>query len=96
MGILSYCISNFSSLFSYGLSRSGSDWCHARIRKVATGEDFPEKLEWLKFTTLLFTHDNKGLFYQRYPQPEGVNDAGTETGLNRNAMVCEQPKFCLQ
>ena len=28
----------------------------ARIRKVATGEDYPEKLEWLKFTSLSFSH----------------------------------------
>ena len=34
-----------------------------------------------------FTHDNKGLFYQRFPEPVGVDDAGTETGLNGNSKV---------
>jgi len=55
---------------------------------VETGEDYPETLKWLKFTNLTFTHDNKGFFYQRYPEP-GIDakDAGTETGVNENAMV---------
>jgi prolyl oligopeptidase len=74
-------------LYAYALSQSGSDWCYARIRNVATGEDYPEKIEWLKFTSLNFTYDNKGLFYRRFPEPIGVNDAGTETGINGNAMV---------
>jgi prolyl oligopeptidase len=75
------------SLYSYGLSQSGSDWCYARCRRVATGEEYPETLRWLKFTRLNFTHDNKGGFYQRFPEPVGVDDAGTETGINSNAMV---------
>jgi prolyl oligopeptidase len=75
------------TLYAYALSQSGSDWCHAKIRKVETGEDYPEKIEWLKFTGLNFTHDNKGFFYQRLPEPVGVKDAGTETGANRDAMV---------
>jgi hypothetical protein len=41
----------------------------------------------MKFSTLYFTPDNKGLFYQRYPEPVGVKDAGTETGLNGNPMA---------
>jgi len=74
-------------LFAYALSQSGSDWCKAKIRKVETGEDYPETLEWLKFTGLIFTHDNKGLFYSRYPEPVGTEDEGTETEVNRNHMV---------
>lgn len=77
----------FSSLFAYALSQSGSDWCHARIRNVATGEDYPDKIRWIKFSSLNITPDNKGLFYQRFPEPVGVKDAGTETGINGNAMA---------
>ena len=78
------------SLYVYALSQSGSDWCYARIRKVATGEDYPETINWLKFSSLSFTHDNKGLFYQRFPEPVGISDAGTEIGLNGNAKVRQQ------
>jgi len=58
---------------------------------VATGEDYPDKLQWIKFSALNFTPDNKGLFYQRFPEPVGVKDAGTETGINGNAMVRQHP-----
>jgi prolyl oligopeptidase len=81
-----------SPLYAYALSQSGSDWYHAKIRQVATREDYPEKIEWLKFTDLSFTHDNQGFFYQRFPEPLGVKDAGAETGANRDAMVKQIPK----
>jgi prolyl oligopeptidase len=79
-------------LFAYALSKSGSDWCTAKIRKVDSREDYPETLEWLKFTALVFTHDNKGMFYSRYPEPVGTRD-GTETGTNRNQMVKDHCGF---
>src|SRR5947207_11438818 len=78
------------SLYVYALSKSGSDWSYARIRKVATREDYPETINWLKFSSLSFTQDNKGLFYQRFPEPIGISDAGTETGVNSDAKVRQQ------
>jgi prolyl oligopeptidase len=80
-------------LYAYALSQSGSDWCYAKVRNVASGEDFSEKIEWLKFTGLSFTHDNKGFFYQRLPEPVGTDDAGTERGANKNAMVKQMRNF---
>ena len=81
------------TLYAYALSQSGSDWCYAKVRNVASGEDFSEKIEWLKFTGLSFTHDNNGFFYQRLPEPVGIEDAGTETGANKNAMVKQMRNF---
>ncbi|KAL7263456.1 hypothetical protein ACSBR1_001584 [Camellia fascicularis] len=49
----------------------------------------PDTLSWVKFSSVCWTHDNKGFFYSRYPAPkEGENlDAGTETNVNLNHEV---------
>ncbi|XP_071518101.1 prolyl endopeptidase isoform X2 [Panulirus ornatus] len=70
-------------IYAYGLSKSGSDWITVHFKKVATGEDYPEILEKVKFSSLSWTHDHKGIFYGRYVDHEGLAD-GTETVSNEN------------
>ncbi|XP_024368749.1 uncharacterized protein [Physcomitrium patens] len=38
----------------------------------------------VKFSSLAWTHDNRGFFYNRYPEPtkDSIEDAGTETETN--------------
>ncbi|XP_031639763.1 prolyl endopeptidase-like [Contarinia nasturtii] len=67
-------------LFAYGLTKSGSDWVTIKIRDVESGKDYPDLLQNIKFTSMTWTHDNKGLFYCRYDQ-EGD---GSETESNKN------------
>jgi len=59
---------------AYGLSDAGSDWQTIRVRSVETGEDLPDELRWVKFSSIAWTKDSKGFFYCRYPEPpKGAN-----------------------
>lgn len=59
---------------AYGLSDAGSDWQRIKVRSVETGEDLPDRLRWVKFSSIAWTKDGRGFFYCRYPAPpEGAN-----------------------
>lgn len=62
------------SLLLYGTATSGSDWQEFRIRRVDSGVDLDDRLQWIKFSGGSWTRDGKGFFYARYPEP-GPGDA---------------------
>jgi len=57
---------------AYGLSRSGSDEQEVKIRDIDTGKDSDETLRWCRFTTIAWTHDGRGFYYSRFPDPNTV------------------------
>ncbi len=75
--------------FAYTLGVGGSDWRTGYIMDTQTGEKLSDKVQWMKFTGIAWTHDDEGFFYNRYASPEGVNeaDAGTENNANLNQKV---------
>ncbi|XP_052739442.1 prolyl endopeptidase [Bicyclus anynana] len=75
------------STLAYALSASGSDWNTIHLKDVETGKDYPEVLEKVKFASMSWTKDNKGLFYSRYPEQMGKTD-GSETEVNRDQKLC--------
>ncbi|TPX57531.1 hypothetical protein PhCBS80983_g03787 [Powellomyces hirtus] len=87
-----YGFSKSGKFFAYGLSASGSDWVNIHVRETRDGatKDCEEKpLEWAKFTSLEWTHDDKGFFYNRFPKPASkTDDKGTETDANKDAELC--------
>ncbi|GAB9467198.1 Prolyl endopeptidase [Globisporangium polare] len=80
--------------FAHGISRGGSDW--QTIKVLAVHDDnkvLEDTVEWVKFSAIAWTHDDKGFFYSRYPPPENLAKAdddeenskrGTETDSNLN------------
>lgn len=59
--------SSDGSSIAYTLAVAGSDWETLHFRNVASGKDLPDLLERVKFTSLAWTKDGKGLLYSRYP-----------------------------
>jgi prolyl oligopeptidase len=55
---------------AYGTAASGSDWTEWHVRDVATGNDLPDLIKWVKFSDASWTKDDKGFFYSRYDEPK--------------------------
>ncbi|XP_024360459.1 uncharacterized protein [Physcomitrium patens] len=73
-----------AEFMAYGLSSSGSDWVTIKVMCVEDRFVQPDTISWVKFSSISWTHDHQGFFYNRYPQPKNVecSDAGTETDIN--------------
>jgi prolyl oligopeptidase len=65
----SVATSESGELIAYATSDAGSDWRTWRVRRVTSGEDLADRLDWSKFSSAAWTHDDAGFFYGRYPEP---------------------------
>jgi len=57
------------TLLAYALSEGGADWETLRVRDLETGKDLADEVRWVRFSSISWTHDGKGFFYARYPEP---------------------------
>ena len=65
-------------LVAYGLADGGSDWRTWRVRKVDSGEDLEDEIQWVKFSGIAWLPDASGFYYGRYAAPaEGEELTGT-------------------
>ena len=62
-------VSDSGELVACALSHAGSDWRRWRVRRTATGEDLPDRIDWSKFSSAAWTKDEAGFFYGRYAEP---------------------------
>jgi len=87
-----YSFSESGEYFLYALSAGGSDWRTLKVKKALgpdQGKDLDDVIEWTKFSSLSWTHDDKGFFYSRYPEPsEHKDDAGKSKENNFNHHIC--------
>ena len=54
---------------AYAAAKGGADWQTVRIRNVVTGSDLDDEISWVRFSEISWTHDSRGFFYSRYPEP---------------------------
>ena len=55
---------------AYGIQDGGSDWRTWKILDVETRELMLDKLQWVKFSEVVWTPDSQGFFYARYNAPQ--------------------------
>lgn len=88
VALMGSAFSEDGKTYAYSLSSGGSDWRTVKFMSVdqVSGDttDLPDVLEQVKFSSMAWTHDHRGLFYNKYPKPEtrGSGEAGTETDIN--------------
>ncbi|MEO5896186.1 MAG: prolyl oligopeptidase family serine peptidase [Vicinamibacterales bacterium] len=56
-------------LLAYTTAEGGADWQTIHIRRLTTGQDLDDTVQWMRFSGLSWTRDGKGFFYSRYPEP---------------------------
>ena len=59
-------------------------YCMSNFRNVETGEDFPEVLTKVKFSSVAWTHDHAGIFYGCYPDHSADKASGRDTAQQAN------------
>lgn len=62
-------VSGNGEYLAYSISEAGSDWQEWRVRRVNTGEDLPDRVQWAKFTGASWSKDGQGFYYSRYDAP---------------------------
>ena len=68
----------------YAVQDGGTDWRIVRVKDVASGEDLPDEIRWVKFSALDWAADGSGFYYSRFPAPQ---DDETFQSLNENQAV---------
>ncbi|MBL0172914.1 MAG: S9 family peptidase [Gemmatimonadaceae bacterium] len=68
---------------AYMISAAGSDWQQIRVMDLATREDLPDRIDWVKVSAIAWFVD--GFFYSRYPEPD--NTAAAYSSMNEDHQV---------
>ena len=92
VALSSYGFSKDGKSLAFAVSTGGSDWGEIRLLGVAddgSPEPRDDRLEWVKFSSISWSHDHLGFFYNSYPKPAGLKgSAGTETDANVMQRLC--------
>jgi len=71
-GMAAWEVSDDGKLVAYRRDEKGSEETTLFVRDVATGKDLPDRITRTKFSSINWTRDSKGFFYERMPDPDSV------------------------
>jgi prolyl oligopeptidase len=55
---------------AYGVAEAGSDWNNWKVMDISSRKVRDDEIKWVKFGGASWTHDDKGFFYSRFPEPK--------------------------
>lgn len=70
VALAGFSVSEDGKLAAFAKAAAGSDWNNWYVLDVATGKQLEDELKWIKFSSVSWTHDNKGFYYSRFPEPK--------------------------
>ena len=70
VALQSIAVTDDGKLMAYTLSEAGSDLQKIHVKTVATGQDLPDLVEWVKFSGIAWKKDGSGFFYSSYGVPK--------------------------
>jgi prolyl oligopeptidase len=79
----SFSVSDDGKLMAYALAEAGSDMQKVHVKVVATGDDLPDLIDYVKFSGVSWKKDGSGFFYSSFGVPK--NDADRAEILKRAA-----------
>ena len=67
---------------AYSVAEGGADWETIHVRDLQTGRDLADAVAWVRFSRIAWTHDGKGFFYSRYPEPRAGLESQSPSGVH--------------
>lgn len=96
--------SDDGKLLVYAVQDGGTDWRTLKLRDVATGQDLPDVIEWVKSSAIAWKKDGSGFYYSRFPEQAGPKYLGVSlnqklyfhklgTPQSADQLIYETPAF---
>ena len=70
VALQSTSVTDDGKLLAYSLAEAGSDIEKIRVRRVDTGEDLPDLVDWVKFSGISWQKDGSGFYYSSFGVPK--------------------------
>lgn len=75
-------VSRDGKYLAYSINDGGSDWQKIKVIKLPGGEQLPDEISWVKFSSIAWLND--GFFYSRYDEPKEGSEL---SNINKNHKI---------
>lgn len=82
VAVASLSVSNDAQYLAYSIAKAGSDWNEIYVMDIATGQNLPDHIPWIKFSGISWK--GNGFYYSRYEAPKPGKELSTK---NQNQRV---------